>query len=584
MNQGSTVNLLKSLISFKPGIYFLNVFFWSLFIFSPLATGLITKQIFDSFEKPDVPFNYIGGLIALFLGFVLARSFVYFLASISHIYLEYYSTGLLRRNLFVQTLRSVSRLNVPGSIGEILNHFRDDVSICARLVGNSMLIPGCILFSIISFATLYSIDSFVAVWVFTPLVIITFCLNILKVKLQEYRSQNRQATSEVSGFIGEIFNSIQTIQLGSAEERVSKKLEYLSNNRRKKIIKDVLFSKLIETFFSNINLVGTGVLIIFAAEGLKNGSFSIGDFVIFTYLLPFITEVIDTIGLFLARAKITSVSLQRISSLLPHTSPKDIFAHDPLSPEKPDDSSRSLSSSLEPLEALSLKNISYSYPNSLNGISDINLNINRGQTIVITGRTGSGKTTLLKVLIGTLKFNQGYYYWNDSSIRNQIHELCSPKVAYSPQTPSLFNGTLKENILLGMEDQYLNRSLELAVLNEDIAKMPDHSDTVIGSKGVKLSGGQIQRTSLARMFARNADLFVVDDVSSALDSHTEKELWKNISELDKTVIAASQSREAYKKADKIIVLKEGKIVAEGKLEELLSRSEEMQFLWGQSIK
>lgn len=580
MNQVYTGKLLKSLISFNPGIYILNVFFWSLFIFSPLATGLLTKQIFDSIERSNVSFSYLWGLIAIWGGFVLLRSFLYFLASISHIYLDYYSTGLLRRNLFVQTLRSVSRLNVPGSLGEILNHFRDDVNICARLVGNSMLIPGCILFSMISFATLYSINNLVAIWVFTPLVIITISLNILKVKLQEYRSQNRQATSEVSGFIGEIFGSIQTIILGSAEERVAAKLKDLSNNRRKKIIKDVLLSKLIETFFSNINLIGTGILIIVAAEGLKNGSFSIGDFVIFTYLLPFITEVIDTIGLFLARAKITSVSLQRISKLLPQASPKEILAHYPLSPEKHQDVAGHLNSSLETLETLSLKNISYRYPNSQNGVSNINLDVKRGQTVVITGRTGAGKTTLLKVIIGALKFKQGFYYWNSRPIKNQIMELGAPNIAYSPQTPVLFNGTLKENILLGIGDKHLDRSLDLAVLKEDIVKMPDQMNTVIGSKGVKLSGGQIQRTSLARMFARNADLLVVDDVSSAIDSHTEIELWENLSKLDKTIIVASQNKEAFRKADKIIVLKEGKIAAEGGLEELLSSSEEMQYLWG----
>ncbi|SDZ40441.1 ABC transporter ATP-binding protein [Bacillus sp. 166amftsu] len=581
MNSINSLKLLKSLISYKPTIYFLNVLLWSLFIFSPLGTGLVTKYIFDSFSKTNIEFSYVWNLIIIFFCLILARAVIYFLASISHIYLEFYSTGLLRRNLFVQSLRSASRGNITNSIGEIINHFRDDVNICARLVGNSMLIPGCVLFSIVSFIILYNFDKYIAIWVFTPIIIITIILNILKVRLQEYRLQNRQATSEVSGFIGEVFNSIQTIKLGLAEERAVNRLTELSNTRRKKVIRDILLSKVIESLFSNINLIGTGILLIVAAEELKNGRFSIGEFAIFTYLLPFITEVIDTIGLFLARAKLTNVSLHRISELFDVFSRKNILNHKPLFLKKNTDFIPPKDSVLSPLESLSLKNVSFHYPKSSNGISNINLKIDQGQVIVIAGRTGAGKTTLLKVLIGALQKDKGTVLWNNKIIENPTDSLIPPRIAYSPQKPILLNGTLRENILLGLKDEYMYQALKISALEKDISKMPHYADTVIGSKGVKLSGGQVQRTSLARMFARDADIYVMDDVSSSLDIQTEKQLWNNIFKLDKTIITASQNREALRRADKIIVLKEGKIEAEGKLEDLLLRSEEMKYIWGQ---
>jgi ATP-binding cassette subfamily B protein len=237
----------------------------------------------------------------------------------------------------------------------------------------------------------------------------------------------------------------------------------------------------------------------------------------------------------------------------------------------------------ETFTSLSVRDVTYHYNESTNGIDGVSLDISRGEFVVVTGRIGSGKTTMLRTILGLLPASSGTIAWNGEEVSDPSTFLVPPRVAYTPQVPRLFSMSLEDNLVLGAElaEGQLDESIHIATMRRDIDTMPEGLETLIGPRGVRLSGGQVQRSAAARMFTRSPQLLVLDDVSSALDVETEQLLWRRLFEArsDVAALVVSHRHAALGRADRVIVMEHGQIVAVGTAKDLSESSETFQAIW-----
>lgn len=574
---------MARLIRYRLVLYIANCTLWALIHVYPIVPGLFVQQFFNLLPAEGGLSRTLWLILLVPLVAILARVILIYVGGRVDTLHRFSISGLLGHNLLARILERPGARAVPGSPGEALNRFRDDGKQAEDSISWTLDLIGQTLFALLALIILVRINFLLTVLVFLPLVSVVALAQAMSKRLEKYRQASRQATSQVTSALGEIFSTVQGIQIAAAEPHVLAHLQRLNDQRRASMLKDRLLEQLLNSTIGNTVGIGTGLILMLAAEMMRGTQMGLGDLAVFIYYLGFVADFTQFFGMMLVHYAQTRVAFQRMEALLQGAPPQQLTAPHSLrlrgllpeisTPE------RSLDDHLAGLE---VRNLSYHYPDTGRGIASIDLSLKRGTLTVITGRIAAGKTTLLQTLLGLLPMESGEIRWNGQVVGDPASFFTPPRSAYTAQVPRLFSASLKENILLGLPEdkERLTRALHTAVMERDLAELEYGLETLIGTRGVKLSGGQAQRGAAARMFLREPELLVFDDLSSALDVETEQILWQRLFLREqRTCLVVSHRRAVLQRADQIIILKDGCVAATGKLSDLLASSSEMRSLW-----
>ena len=385
-------------------------------------------------------------------------------------------------------------------------------------------------------------------------------LSIVLRKIRKYFKVGQTKIAELNAVLQDNFSGMKEIQVFNKQEyeleRVSEKSEEYSTA----LIKALFYSGILNPAVNFISSIGTVIVLIAGPLLAMKTGLSISEVVAFLLYLNLFYTPISTLTRVVEDMQQALAGAERVF---------EVLDTDPDIKDRPHAKKvGKLTGSIE------FHNVSFSYKGDIPVLDNISFKVKQGQMIALVGPTGVGKTTVSALIARFYDPDSGKILMDGIDIKDITLESLRDQLSIVLQDVFLFNGTIAQNIAYGCHNttqEQIEEAAKTAYIHEYIMSLPEKYETVIGERGVRLSGGQKQRISIARSVLRNSPVLILDEATSAVDTETETEIQKAINKIagTRTLIVIAHRLSTVKRADKIIVLENGKIAEAGQHDELL---------------
>ena len=559
-------DLLKVIINFikkHPMRYLVSFILMIASSIAAVYPARIIGQVVDNIVANELNAEWLWTQLVVLVGIILVA---YITESIwtYYIFIGHYE---IQKELRVKLLRNNLRKKIPFyahfRTGDIITRSSEDVTTIGDMMGFGMfaLMNSTLLMSVSLYMMITTISLPLTIAAILPLPILSYLVYKWGFDLEDEYNKAQNAVSQLNNEVLEMIDGTYVIRAYGQEDAM---MDEFRAKTKKAMKQNIIVSEIESRFIPLAQLfmmISFTIALLYGGYLVSTGTILVGDVIAFQVYMGAIMWPMFMIGDIITNYKRGKVATERINEILKHD----------------DEIERGGTKTLETIESIEFKDFNFTYPGEEAPLlKNINLTLNKGETLGIVGKTGSGKTTLLMQLLHQFPYLGEQLLINGEPLIDYDSQSVAGHLAYVPQEHTLFSRTIRENMLFGKEDatdEEIWEALTLASFDGDVKRMPQQLDTMVGEKGVSLSGGQKQRLSIARAFLRNRECLILDDALSAVDAKTEREIISHLQEERGGCmnIISAHRLSAIRHADEIIVMNEGRISERGTHEELLAQ-------------
>ena len=559
-------DLLKVIINFikkHPMRYLVSFILMIASSITAVYPARIIGQVVDKIVASELDAQWLWTQLVVLVGIILV-AYITESIWIYFIFIGYYE---VQKELRVKLLRNNLRKKIPFyahfRTGDIITRSSEDVMTIGDMMGFGMfaLMNSTLMVTVSIYMMVTTISLPLTIAAILPLPILSYLVYKWGFDLEEEYNKAQNAVSQLNNEVLEMIDGTYVIRAYGQEDAM---MDEFRAKTKKAMKQNIIVSEIESRFMPLAQLfmmISFTIALLYGGYLVSTGTILVGDVIAFQVYMGAIMWPMFMIGDIITNYKRGKVATERINEVLKHD----------------DEIERGGTKVLETIESIQFIDFNFTYPGEVTPLlKEINLTLNKGETLGIVGKTGSGKTTLLMQLLHQFPYRGEKLLINEEPFIEYEPQSVAGHLAYVPQEHTLFSRTIRENMLFGKEDatdEEIWEALTLASFDGDVKRMPDGLDTMVGEKGVSLSGGQKQRLSIARAFLRNRECLILDDALSAVDAKTEREIIAHLQEERGGCmnIISAHRLSAIRHADEIIVMNEGRISERGTHEELLAQ-------------